>query len=454
MFYRFKRYYTYIIVTIFTLGLPFLTINGNHIFLLSFDKKQLQLLGIVFDMQELYLLPFLLMILFIGIFAITAIAGRAFCGWGCPQTIFRVIYRDLIETKLLKLRKKISNKQKDFDIFTKHNFYKYILGVLIWSLLALLASANFLWFFVPPEDFINYILDPYEHLILIGTWSGLSLFLIYDVIFLKEDFCVNICPYSRIQSVLYDEDTIQAIYSTNRGGNIYDIEKNKIVFKVKDLSEEENECTTCQKCVTVCPTHIDIRKGMQLECINCLECVDACSDVMGNLGKESLVQWNSVNIIDNYKKTNLFRPKTILYGVSLIIILIALLIMGSKKEYMLLNINKTTQLYKIKKNNIISNNFLFLFQNTDNKVHEYKIEIVGNFKDKISIKRFKSITLQSQEISKEIVILETDNILSKNKTKDTPIKIMLRAFAVDEPDRVFVLRELIFIYPRYDKLTK
>ena len=96
--YRKKRYFAYIIATIFSLSLPFIQINGNQIFLLSFDKKQLHLMGTAFDMQELYLMPFLLMLLFLGIFAATSIGGRAWCGWTCPQTISRVIYRDLIES--------------------------------------------------------------------------------------------------------------------------------------------------------------------------------------------------------------------------------------------------------------------------------------------------------------------------------------------------------------------
>ncbi len=124
MEYRIKRYYAYIVATIFSIVLPFITINGNHIFLLSFDKKQLHLMGTAFDMQELYLMPFILMLLFIGIFAVTAIGGRAFCGWACPQTIFRVIYRDLIETKLLKLRKRINNKQKEPDYSKPENATK------------------------------------------------------------------------------------------------------------------------------------------------------------------------------------------------------------------------------------------------------------------------------------------------------------------------------------------
>lgn len=110
--YRIKRYWAYAAATIVALVMPWITIGGNHIFLLSFDQKKLHLMGTAFDMQELYLMPFLLMLLFLGIFAVTAVGGRAWCGWACPQTIFRVIYRDGIETKLLGLNKRIKNKQK------------------------------------------------------------------------------------------------------------------------------------------------------------------------------------------------------------------------------------------------------------------------------------------------------------------------------------------------------
>ena len=291
--FRIKRYYMYTFATIVSFAIPFIRINDNHIFLLSFDKKQLHLMGIAFDMQELYILPFLLMLLFLGIFAATAIGGRAWCGWACPQTIFRVVYRDLIESKLLGLRR-IKNKQKDPDYSKTKNKIKQIVAVLIWSVLSLLASIDFIWFFVPPEDFFTYMQKPSEHGLLIGIVLSITAFLIYDVIKLKEDFCVYICPYSRVQSVLYDDDTLQSIYSTNRGGNIYNEKKDKIIFSLKDLASN-NECTTCESCVTVCPTHIDIRKGLQLECINCLECVDACTSVMGKLGKESLVKWSSTN---------------------------------------------------------------------------------------------------------------------------------------------------------------
>jgi cytochrome c oxidase accessory protein FixG len=450
--YRIKRYYGYVIATIVALTLPFIKIGGNHIFLLSFDKKQLHLMGTAFDMQELYMMPFLLMLLFIGIFAVTAVGGRAFCGWACPQTIFRVIYRDLIETKLLGLRKRIKNKQKEPDYSKPENKVKRLIGIAIWSILALIAAADFLWFFIPPEDFFQYIQHPSEHTIMIGMLLGVTAFLIYDIVFLKEDFCIYVCPYSRVQSVLYDEDTLQAIYDPNRGGQIYDEEHEKLVFKQKDLDKDKYDCTACESCVTVCPTHIDIRKGTQLECINCLECVDACTTVMGKLGKESLVQWTSVNEIYNGKKTKILRPKTYMYIVALVAILVGLVAMGGTKEYMLLNINKTTQTYKIKPDNEVVNNYLMLFQNTEPKKHTYKLELVGKYKDKIQIKRFKQLTLSPGKMAKKVVTLSTKERLVDDSTKDTPLTVVFKAYAVDEPDRVFVIRKSVFFYPRSDKL--
>jgi cytochrome c oxidase accessory protein FixG len=447
--YRIRRYIGYIAATIVALSLPFIRIDGNHIFLLSFDKKQLHLLGTAFDMQELYLMPFLLMLLFLGIFAATSLGGRAWCGWACPQTIFRVIYRDLIETKLLGLRR-IKNKQKEPDLSKAENKTKKVVGIIIWACLALIAAADFLWYFVPPEDFFAYLQDPLEHLFLIGFVLGIAAFLIYDIVFLKEDFCVYICPYSRVQSVLYDNDTFQAIYSTNRGGNIYNDSKEKIIFKAKDLPLDTNECTTCEACVTVCPTHIDIRKGLQLECINCLECVDACTTVMGKLGKPSLVQWSSTNAIKNDIPTKMLRKSTIMYSVALLLVVALLFVMGGEKEYMLLNVNKDTQLYKVKEDNLVANNYILLFQNTESKPLTYNLELIDH-KD-IKISRFEPFTLSPGNLAKKIVILETDKVLVNDKTKDTPITVTFKAYAQEDPEKVVVFRKAVFIYPRADKL--
>ncbi len=457
--YRIKRYWFYAAATLIAIVTPWITINGNHLFLLSFDQKKLHLAGIAFDMQELYLMPFLLMLLFLGIFAITAVGGRAWCGWACPQTIFRVIYRDGIETKLLGLRKKIKNKQKEPDMSKIENKVKSVVAILLWSVLAFVASANFLWYFVPPEDFFRYLSDPAEHMVLVGVLVSTALFIIVDVVFIKENFCVYVCPYSRVQSVLYDDDTIMAVYDPIRGGKIYEghgYEREKKFTKQKDLLsvEPSAECTTCESCVTVCPTHIDIRKGLQLECINCLECVDACTSVMGALGRPSLVQWSSEKeTLRHEGKTNYFRGKVIAYFAVLTIVLVTLFVMGSKKEHMLLNINKSQRLYKVLDNGVVQNDYIFMFANTDSKDHTYYFEIVGN--EKITIKRpSEPFDLGAGQKKKKVVVLETKEQLANNTRKDVPVPIVIRAYAIDDKEKIMVEREQVFFYPRADLVKK
>jgi len=457
---RLKRYYLYIAITVILLVLPWITVDGNHFFLLSFDKLKLHLAFIEFDMQELYLMPFLLMLMFLGIFGMTVVGGRVFCGWICPQTIFRVIYRDLIETKILKLRKRVKNKQLEPDMSKGENKVKKVLAILIWTLLALVASADLLWFFVPPEDFFTYLANPFDHTVLFGTVIVSAVFLVYDIVFLKEDYCIYVCPYSRVQSVLYDEHTVMALYDTHRGGHIYDEHKEKQFTSQKDLQAQEThaECTACESCVTVCPTHIDIRKGLQLECINCLECVDACTTVMGKLGKPSLVTWSSdYEIIDQKGKTQYFRTKVLAYIVLLVGITIALGMMGSTKEHMLLNINKETRLYSVKKmfdsTVQVDNAYEFLLQNTEKEKMKFYFDVIppkGMEGKIIIVKPSKSFTAVPGIKKKKIVVLRTTEMLVDDNRKDTVIPITIRAYAIGHEDKIVVLRKSTFVFPRAD----
>lgn len=446
--YKNQRYVVFFIISAISLALPFITFDGNHIFLLSFDHKELHLAGVRFDMQELYLMPFLLIMMFLGIFFITTLAGRVWCGWGCPQTIFRSIYRDLFETWLLGMRRSTANKQKEPDMSKMENKLKKAIAILLWSVLAFVAAANFLWYFVPPEDFFTYVMNPAEHYPMMIFFLGIAFFLIFDVVMIKESFCVYMCPYSRVQSVLYDNDTIMTVYDWNRGGTIYDEKGSKLW---KKPPEGEGECTGCESCVKVCPTHIDIRKGMQLECINCLECADACTKVMANFERPSLISWTSPQAIETKSRVKYFRFRTIAYMVVLSIVLVALVFMSGKKENMLLNINRTTQLYSAKPGNVVENSYIFLFQNTDRQDHTYYFEVTGHPEIEIYAPK-EPVKLGAGKKTKEIVRLKTDKILVKDERKDTPIPITIKAYALDDKENIVVTRESVFIYPRLDQL--
>ena len=438
MSYSKKRYLIYFFISLFIIITPFISVNNNHILLLSFDKLQFHFLGTVYSVSELYVMPFLLMFLFIGIFAITSMFGRVWCGWACPQTIFRVIYRDLIESTILDLRR-IKNKQKEIDYNNKNNQMKKYFSIFLWGIICLIISSNFMLYFIPPEDFFEYIQNPAEHAFMIIFILSITLFLIYDIVFMKENFCVYICPYSRIQSVLYDNNTKQITYDHTRGGKIY--ENNvKSIFKLKDWKNQE-ECISCEACVRVCPTHIDIRKGLQVECINCLECSDACSVVMGKFNKPSLINWGSTNKIINKKNISIFNKKNIMYFVSLFLTIFLAFYFSLDKEDFLVNVNKTTQLYKIKENNIIANNYVLTFHNTQNETLNFDIKLLDekNYK----IKRFDNFSLDAGKKIKKVLIIETTINYINPVNKISDIDIEFTTF-----DKKFkVTKKISFVHP-------
>ena len=443
MSYAQKRYLTYLLITIFIMGTPFITIDGNHLLLLSFERLQFHFIGYVFNVNELFIMPFLLMLLFIGIFAVTAMFGRVWCGWACPQTIFRVIYRDLIEGTLLDLTK-VSNKQKFADFSQPMNLIKKVIGVTLWSVISLVIATNFILYFIPSEDFFLYIQNPSEHIFMILFILSIAGFLVFDILVMKENFCQYVCPYSRVQSVLYDDDTKQVVYDTNRGGDIYK-KGEKSIFNIKEWSNNE-ECTTCEACVKVCPTHIDIRKGFQFECINCLECSDACSSVMGKLGKKSLINWGSTNSVLNKINNSIFTKKNIMYLVAIILSIVFTVVSLQKQEPILAQFNKTTKLYNIKDDGVVTNNYVLTIRNNQREAYSYDINIDD---ERFFVKRFTSKTIKGDKESKFILIIGSKTRLKLSDTKTTVLNLTANIFAKENKD-IKIQRTISFIYPRND----
>ena len=164
------------------------------------------------------------------------------------------------------------------------------------------------------------------------------------------------------------------------------------------------------------------------------------------------MQWSSTNEVFNNKKTQLLRAKTYMYIAALLIIVGMLFVMGGKKEYMLLNINKTTQLYKIKDDNVVANNFVLLFQNTQKDKYTYNLEVIGEYAGKIDINKFTPFALSKGKMAKKVIELSTTHRLVDDNTKDTPITVTLKAYAQEDPINIHVIRQAVFIYPRADKL--
>ncbi len=175
---------------------------------------------------------------------------------------------------------------------------------------------------------------------------------------------------------------------------------------------------------------------------------------MGALGKPSLVQWSSEKeTVRHEGKTNFFRGKVIAYFTVLTIVLVALFAMGSKKEHMLLDINKSPRLYKVLEGGVVQNDYIFMFSNTDSKDHTYYFEIANN--DKIAIKRpSKPFKVSAGKKKKKVVILEAKEPLSQDIHKDTPVPVKIIAYAVDEKEKIIIERQAVFMYPSRDKLTQ
>ncbi|WP_120952388.1 cytochrome c oxidase accessory protein CcoG [Helicobacter sp. L8] len=448
---RFKRYWGYVCISLLSILIPFIHVGDGQIFLISFEHHQIHLLGKIYSAQEMYLLPFLVIFLFIFIFFITSMLGRVWCGWGCPQTIFRTILRDLIETKLLGLHAKIANKQRPTPP-TMANKLKKVLALILFAPIPLASMAVLLFYFVPPLEFFASLANPQDHALLLGIWVALSAIVFLDIAWVQERFCIYLCPYARVQSVLFDEHTLNPIYDTRRGGAIYDESDVKIPILPQKRSPR-NECVSCNHCVLVCPTHIDIRKGMQLECINCLECVDACTITMGKLGKKSLINWSSSQAQATKTPVKLWRTKTVAYVGVLLIVVGALVVGALNKASMHLDITHGGQLYALH-GKFVDNSYLFLFQNTSSKPHAYTFNIDD---PNVSILRpTGTLNIEPQGKLKVVVILRMPIEKAKQaymahnvtQAKRGILPITIKAYSMDDPN-IVLEQKTFFMVPHF-----
>ncbi|MFQ6614372.1 MAG: cytochrome c oxidase accessory protein CcoG [Fidelibacterota bacterium] len=319
-FYRARTWVSYILLLILFSG-PFITIGGNPALLLDIIHRKFYILGFPFWPHDMYLFGLGIIILIIFIILFTAVFGRVFCGWICPQTIFmEMVFRKIeywIEGDAQQQRRLNAAPWTGQKIFKKGLKFSIFYGI------SFLVGNTFLAYIIGKDALWDIVTaPPGEHL------TGLVAMIIFSLIFFgvfawfREQVCVMVCPYGRLQGVLLDQNSIVVHYDFVRG---------EPRGKGKRTGDSTlGDCVDCHQCVDVCPTGIDIRNGTQLECVNCTACMDACDNIMDKVSRpRGLIRYASFNSIQN-GISRLMNPRVAGYSVvlGLLITLFSILVAG------------------------------------------------------------------------------------------------------------------------------
>ena len=326
---------------------PFIKINGEQMILLNVMERKFVFFGVIFWPQDFYLFVLALLTFMVFIVMFTAIFGRVWCGWACPQTIFmEMVFRKIenwIEGDWIH-QQKLNQAPLSFEKIAKKTA-KHSIFILI----SFLISNIFLAYIIGSDELIKIMTEPLgQHLT--GFISILIFTMVFYIVFsyLRELVCTVICPYGRLQGVLLDNQSIIVAYDYERGEPRGKINK----------SEEQHlgDCIDCKVCVHVCPTGIDIRNGTQLECINCTACIDACDMVMEKIHRPTrLIGFMSE---DQIKTKSPFKLSQKVYAYSVVLLILFsvlsfMMISRSDIETTVLRAGGT--LYQLRDNGTVSN---------------------------------------------------------------------------------------------------
>lgn len=296
--------------------LPFLRMNGKPVMLLDVPARQFHLFGRTFLATDGVLLMLLMLSIFTFIIWVTALFGRGWCGWACPQTVYMEYLFRPIETWIeggrpaqLALDKRGPNARR-------------VLKQGVFLVLSVIVANIFLAYFVGVERLARWVTQsPFEHPAPFLVMAVTAALVMFDFAWFREQMCTVICPYARLQSVLLDKRSLIIGYDANRG-------EPRSKGKPKP---DHGDCIDCSACVVACPTGIDIREGLQLECIACAQCVDACDSIMARIGKPpGLVRYGSQTTLETGEETSLWRPRVLIYPAILLGFVTALVVIAGR----------------------------------------------------------------------------------------------------------------------------
>jgi cytochrome c oxidase accessory protein FixG len=303
-----RRNVAYALMFIFFI-IPYLRMNGKPLVLLDLPKREFTLFGTTFLPTDTLLLMFLMASILITIFLLTALFGRVWCGWACPQTVYMEFLFRPIERWLeggrsgsTQLDAKHVRGQLDPRRLAKYGIY---------FVLALFLAHTFLAYFVGIDQLVVWVRrSPVQHPTSFGIMALVTGAVLFDFMFFREQTCMVACPYGRVQSVLLDKQSLIVAYDNVRG-------EPRMRGKVRPPSA--GDCVDCNACVATCPTGIDIRDGLQMECIHCTQCADACDDIMSKVGKPGgLIRYTTTAALRG-EPVRRVRPRVVLYPLALVL---------------------------------------------------------------------------------------------------------------------------------------
>lgn len=310
-FFRRHRSWTQLVLLAIFLILPWTTFRGYQTILLDIPQREFALFGVLFKSHDAPLLFFIFGTLALGLAFVTSIWGRVWCGWACPQTVFiDSVFRRIelwTEGSYIK-RRALRDGPMTFEKFRKKT-WKWILFTAVSSLIA----HSFMAYFIGAKSLLVMIQNkPSENFTYFALVTFFTAVTLFDFGWFREQFCVIMCPYGRIQSVLLDQKSLAVIYDVQRG----EPRKGQVL-----QGKTAGDCVSCNRCVQVCPTGIDIRNGLQMECIACTACIDACDEIMEKVKKpKGLIRYDTLD----GSPISLLRPRSVFYIVAITCLVLGL----------------------------------------------------------------------------------------------------------------------------------
>lgn len=357
-------------------GMAWFNWGDRQAVLLYLAERKFYIFGVVFWPQDAIYLAVLLIVAASALFLVTAVAGRLFCGYACPQTVYTEVFM-WIERKVEGDR--AARMKLDAQPMSAHKFGVKVAKHALWLLVAGWTGFTFVGYFTPIRDLAGVLTGSSPggwNLFWVFFYSG---FLYLMAGFMREQMCKYLCPYARFQGVMFDPDTLIIGYDVARGEPRGPLRKNAVPEKAR-----QGDCIDCGLCVQVCPTGIDIRKGLQLECIACAACIDACDEVMDKIKlPRGLIRYSTENVLAGRgdaqtMRRHLLRPRTLIYASFLVVIVsIAGWSLLQRTPLKVDVIRDRATLYREAEEGRIENIYRLYVMNTDERPHHYSIQVSG-----------------------------------------------------------------------------